>query len=63
MEFEEMLLKAKQGHPEAVERLLKMFNPMLIRNSLIRGQFEEDLYHELIIEMLKCIRHFREIEL
>ena len=35
-----------------------MFRPMLIRNALVEGGFDEELYQELIIEVLKCIRYF-----
>ena len=42
-----------------MERILEMFRPMLIRNALIKGIFDEDLYQELVIETLKCIKKFR----
>lgn len=59
MGFEEILFKAQQGDKKAVERILEMFRPMLIRNALIKGVFDEDLYQELVIEFLKCIQYFR----
>lgn len=59
MEFEEILFRAQQGDKKAVERILEMFCPMLIRNALIKGIFDEDLYQELVIEVLRCIRYFR----
>ena len=59
MEFEEILFRAQQGDKKAVERILEMFHPMLIRNALIKGIFNEDLYQELVIEVLRCIRYFR----
>ena len=34
----------------------------LIRNVLIRGVFDEDLYQELAIETLKCIQRFKQLE-
>ncbi|MCI8363072.1 MAG: helix-turn-helix domain-containing protein [Clostridia bacterium] len=63
MEFEEILFRAKHGDKKSVERILEMFRPMLIRNALIKGVFEEDLYQEYVIETLKCIRNFRKIDL
>ena len=36
MEFEEILFRAQQGDKKAVERILEMFDPMLIRNALIK---------------------------
>ena len=59
MEFEEILFRAKQGDKKAVERILEMFRPMLIRNALIKGIFDKDLYQELVIETLKCIKKVR----
>lgn len=59
MEFDEFLFRDQQGDKKAVERILEMFHPMLIRNALIKGIFDEDLYQELVIEVLRCIRYFR----
>lgn len=61
MSFEEILFQAKQGEQAAIEQILDMYRPMLIRNSLINGWFDEDLYQELVIETLKCIQRFRKI--
>ena len=59
MEFEEILFRAQQGDKKAIEQILEMFRPMLIRNALICGVFDEDLYKEFVIETLKCIKKFR----
>jgi len=61
MEFERVLFRAKQDE-KVIEQRLEMFRPMLIRNALIRGVFEEDLYQELAIETLKCIQRFKQLE-
>ena len=58
MEFEEILFRAQQGDKKAVERILEMFHPMLIRNALIKGIFDEDLYQEFVYTMLQCILKF-----
>lgn len=62
MDFEDVLFCAKQGDKEAMEQMLNMYRPMLIRNSLIDGRFDEDLYQELVVETLKCIQYFRNLE-
>lgn len=62
MNFEEVLFRAKMGDKEATSQILEMFRPLLIKNSLINGRFDEDLYQELRIEVLKCIRKYRELE-
>lgn len=58
MKFEETLLQAKQGNEEKIEEILRNFQPMLMRYSLVNGRFDEDLYQELVIETLKCIHYF-----
>lgn len=62
MEFEELLLRAKYGEKKAAEQILEMYRPMLVKNSLIHGRFDEDLYQELVIEALKSIKYFKKLE-
>ncbi|MDO4275209.1 MAG: helix-turn-helix domain-containing protein [Eubacteriales bacterium] len=62
MSFEEVLFRAKQGDAEAIDEILEMYRPLLIKNALVNGRFDEDLYQELVIEALKCIRYYRVIE-
>ena len=47
MNFEEVLYRAQTGDKEAVLQILEMFRPLLIKNSLVNGRFDEDLYQEL----------------
>ena len=61
MNFEEGLFRAQMGDQEAILQILEMFRPLLIKNSLINGRFDEDLYQELRIEVLKCIRTYHEL--
>ena len=61
MNFEEVLSRAQMGDQEAILQILEMFRPLLIKNSLINGRFDEDLYQELRIEVLKCIRTYHEL--
>ena len=62
MNFEEVLFRAKMGDHVATVRILEMFRPLLIKNSLINGRFDEDLYQELRIEVLRCIKKYKELE-
>ena len=62
MNFEEVLYRSQTGDKEAVLQILEMFRPLLIKNSLVNGRFDEDLYQELRLEVLKCIRGFRELD-
>lgn len=46
MNFKEMLLQAKAGREPAVMELLEMYKPLLVKNAIINGRFDEDLYQE-----------------
>ena len=57
-----LLFQAKMGDEKAVEQVLEMYQPLLVKNALVNGVFDEDLYQELMLETLKCIRNFRKLE-
>lgn len=59
MNFKTLLLDAKEGDQRAVIGLLEMYKPLLVKNAIFNGKFDEDLYQELCITLLKCIRTFR----
>lgn len=59
MDFKELLTWAKAGQQEAITTLLKMYRPLLIKNAIIAERFDDDLYQELSIVLLKCIKLFR----
>ena len=59
MNFKELLLQAKEDRESAVVAILEMYRPLLIKNSIINGNFDEDLYQELSITLLKCIYMFQ----
>lgn len=62
MEFDKILNRAKMNDKQAVEQILRMYHPLLVKNAMVNGKFEEDLYQELIVELLKCIQHFKKME-
>ena len=62
MEFEEILFRAKMSDKQAIEQIGEMYRPLLIKNALVNGIFDEDLYQELTLELLKCIRYFKKLE-
>jgi len=47
---------------QAIEQIVEMYRPLLIKNALVNGIFDEDLYQELTLELLKCIRYFKKLE-
>ena len=58
-EFEVVLRLAKMGDKEAMEEIYQMLRPLLVKNSLDFGVFDEDLYQELCQTLLLCIIKFR----
>ena len=62
MNFERLLLKAKEGNADAVLKILEIYKPLLIKNALVEGIFDEDLYQELVSTLLQCIQRFQIIE-
>lgn len=59
MNFKEMLMLAKAGHPQAVETLLTMYRPLLMKEAIVDGIFDEDLFQELCLVFWRCIRKFQ----
>lgn len=59
MNFKEILLRAKAGEKSAVIALLEMYKPLLVKGAIVGGRYDEDLYQELCITLLKCIKLFR----
>lgn len=62
MNFERLLLKAKEGNADAVLKILEIYKPFLIKNAIVNGRFDEDLYQELVSTLLQCIQRFQIIE-
>ena len=58
MEFKEMLIRAKRGEKTAQEKLLEMYRPLLMRESIVEGVFDEDLYQELCYRFICCREKF-----
>ena len=59
MDFKELLKQGKIGNDPAIAEIMNMYRPLLIKNSIINGSYDEDLFQELSITLLKCIRQFR----
>ncbi|CUX25012.1 helix-turn-helix domain-containing protein [Clostridium sp. C105KSO13] len=60
MNFEEILYRAQQGDETAINQIVEMYRPLLIKSALVNGRFDEDLFQELVVETLKCIQYYRE---
>lgn len=42
MNFESILKNAKRGDPSAIQKILDIYQPMLIKNSYMFGHFSPD---------------------
>ena len=58
MTFKDILLQAKCGDAPAVTQLLQMYQPLLMKQAIVDGVLDEDLYQELCITLLRCIERF-----
>ncbi len=59
MRFKNLLIQAQAGNEKAFGELLNMYRPLLLKESIVDGVFDEDLYQELCIVFLKCVGKFR----
>ena len=59
MIFRELLTSAKAGNADAIGAILAMYRPLLTKESVINGIFDEDLYQELCLTLLNCIHKIR----
>lgn len=59
MNFKELLSRAKDDDLQAKEALLERYKSLLLKEDIIDGVFDEDLYQELCVTLLDCIRKFR----
>ena len=58
MTFRDTLIRAKLGDETAKLEILEKYKPMLIKNSILNGRFNEDLYQEQCLVLMKCINQF-----
>lgn len=59
MSFEILLRKAQKNELDAMEQLLMMYQPLLMKESIVNGVLNEDLYQELCIVLVRCVRQFQ----
>ena len=58
MNFRDVLLRAQAGDPEAINKILEMYKPLLLKQSIVFNVFDEDIYQELCMIVLRCIKSF-----
>ncbi|MBM6917769.1 helix-turn-helix domain-containing protein [Intestinimonas butyriciproducens] len=59
MNFKELLLRAQAEDQQAKEKLLSLYQPLLMKEAVVNGVFDEDVYQELCITLLTCIKRFK----
>ena len=57
--FKELLLWAQADDQQAKEKLLSLYQPLLMKEAVINGVFDEDVYQELCITLLTCIQRIQ----
>ncbi len=57
-DFVTLFTQAKMGDTSAVDALLRMYHPLLCKEAIVNGIFDEDLYQELCLLFLKCVKRF-----
>ena len=57
--FRDLLCSAQNGDTEAMNELLEMYRLLLIKNSLIDGVVDEDLYQELCYKFIISVYKFK----
>ena len=58
LNFQELIIRAKRGENSAIEELLEMYRPLLTKESIVVGVFDEDMYLELCYRFIQCIDKF-----
>ena len=57
--FAALILEAKNGDMAATEKIIEMYEPLLISKSLVEGVFDEDLHQELVYTVVRAINGFK----
>lgn len=59
MSFNQILEKAINGDEESIQKILKIYEPMIKSNSKWRGILDDDLEEYIIIRIIKNISKFK----
>ena len=58
MNFKELLQRAKLDDQQAKQEIITMYRPLLVKEAVVNGLFDEDIYQELCETLLLCIQKF-----
>ena len=59
MNIKDLVILAKLGDSSAMEILLETYRPLMLKNAIVGGEFDEDLFQELQMVFMHCVRVFR----
>jgi hypothetical protein len=59
MDFKRLLQRAKSGDIAAVNEITELYRPLLLKESVVNGVYDEDLYQELWLTLLNCIKKIK----
>jgi hypothetical protein len=57
--FKDLLMQAKSNQAFAVRQIIDMYKPLLLKESIVGGVFDEDLFQELMMTLLNCIQKIK----
>lgn len=57
-EIVDLLQKAQSNDTAAMTKLVEKFAPLVKKNSIYNGKYNEDIAQELYIKLVLCIRNF-----
>ena len=58
MTFKELIKAAAEGDEKALNTLYRMYQPLIIKMSMLNDAFDEDLHQEQMICFWKCVKTF-----
>jgi len=56
--FSDLLRRAVDGEPEAVDEILRLYMPLINRNSVVDGIFDEDCRQYIMLRVAEQIGKF-----
>lgn len=57
--FAKLLRTAIDDDPAAIEEILKQYMPIINRNSIVNGKFDEDCRQYILLRVAKQITNFK----
>lgn len=57
-DFKELLISAQTKEQDNFDELLSRYKPLLLKEAVIYGIFDEDLYQEYCMTFFRCVKMF-----